>query len=1018
MARKKTDGGPSEGVAPSPKASRTQNPGKSRRKSTVTVAEQDSAPGFPVVGIGASAGGLEAFEQFFTHMPPAAGMAFVVVQHLDPSHKSILTELIQRYTRMRVVEATDGVRLEPDTVFVIPPNRYLAILHGTVHLLETSSIPGLRAPIDFFFRSLAEDQKEKAIGIVLSGTGSEGALGLRAVKGEGGMTMVQDPGSAKYDGMPRNAIATGMADFILPPDKMPAQLVPYVRHALLKPLADIAKPVGKDSDLLAKIFILVRSKTGHDFTYYKHNTILRRIDKRMAVHRITRLADYVRYLQEDPGETVTLFKELLIGVSNFFRDKEAFEVLKQKAIPRLFEGRPADQPIRIWVPGCATGEEAYSIAMICRDVMERLGKHLDVQMFATDLDSEAIERARSGIYPDSIAGDVAPGYLTHFFAREDGFYRVKREVRDMVVFALQNVTSDPPFSRVDLISCRNLLIYFGPQLQRRVLPLFHYALKTEGFLFLGSSESIGEFTDYFKVVDRKWKLFSRKDMGQALKPTFDITHTTTTDRRVEAQTAEGVALTQKMSYREVAERIVLNAYAPASVIINEKSEILFILGRAGKYLEAPAGEFTGHILSMAREGLKLELAMVLRKATVQKTEARAEGVPVRTNGGEQRVNLVVKPITEPSAMQGSLMVIFEEVPVPPGFDPSGAREGLPGAEEDSRVLHVAKELRATKEYLQTTIEELETANEELQSGNEELQSSNEELQSTNEELETSKEELQSVNEELSTVNSELQQKIDELSRISSDLNNLLYSTEIGTIFLDLNLRIQRFTPAMTNFINLIQSDIGRPVSHIVTNLVYDRLVEDAAKVLRTLVPEEREIQCKAGRWYTMRLMPYRTMENVIDGVVITFAEITRLKEALIALEEARGREFLEETSRREYAEAIVNTVREPLVVLDEDLLVESANASFYRVFQVEREDTEGRLLYELGNRQWDIPALRQLLEEILPHRAVVRDFEVSNDFEAMGRRKMLLNARRLETAQGTPGRILLSIEDVTGNTDH
>jgi len=980
-----------------------------------------TTPSFPIVGIGASAGGLEAFDQFFTHMPPDSGMAFVLIQHLDPKHKSILSELVRRYTRMPVREVEDGMSVEPNSVYVIPPNRNMAILHRKLHLLEQSDISGLRTPIDFFFRSLAEDLKDKAICIVLSGTGTEGAMGLRAVKGEGGMAMAQDAESAKYDGMPRSAIGTGLVDYILPPEKMAEQLIRYVRHATGDVSAITTDAADKDGGLLQKIFILIRSQTGHDFSYYKQNTILRRIERRMAVNQISGLPAYVRYMQDDPREAVILFKELLIGVTNFFRDKEAFEALRNKAIPRLFENRSPDNPLRIWVPGCSTGEEAYSIAILCQDFMGTAGKNLSVQMFATDIDNAAIESARLGLYSNSIAVDVPPDYLARFFAREDGSFRMKKEIRDKVVFALQNVITDPPFSKIDLISCRNLLIYLGPELQKRVLPLFHYSLKKEGFLFLGTSETIGEFSDYFSIVDRKEKLFKRKETNLVRGDILNFHAPTTTDRRVDAQVLRHVGPMRATNYRDVAERIIRESYGPTGVIINEKSEVLYIHGRAGKYLEPPSGEFTGDIVAMAREGLRLELATAIRKVSVLKTEISTPHVLVKTNGEDQLINLVVKPISQPPSLEGTLLVIFEDLPLEVKAGSQPTTDESIDAEPHSRIQQLEQELRSTKEYLQTTIEELETANEELKSTNEELQSSNEELQSTNEELETSKEELQSINEELTTVNSELQQKIDQLNKTSSDLNNLLSSTQIGTIFLDMSLRIQRFTPTMSDIINLIPTDVGRPVSHIVTKMRYQGLVEDAKGVLKTLVPREMEIQTEDDRWFLMRILPYRTIENMIDGVVITFVDTTQRRE----IEEKLRQEIVEREKSEQkikmtlsYAENIVNTVREPLLVLDGDMQVVSVNQSFYRMFGVTPEETEGNLLYDLGNRQWDIPRLHELLEEILPEKTEVRDFEVDHVFPEIGHKFMYLNARQVVQQEGEEERklILLAIEDCSNRS--
>ena len=952
---------------------------------------------FPIVGIGASAGGLEAFEKFFKNMPSDSGMAFVLIQHLDPTHKSILSDLIGHYTSMKVAQVQDGMRVEPNSVYVIPPNRYLAILHGKLHLMEPPVSSGIRTPIDSFFRSLAEDQKDKGICIVLSGTGTEGTLGLRAIKGEGGMVMVQSPESAKYNGMPRSAVATGLADYILPVDKMPEHLIAYVQHVFAGVPQRHPKPILKEDGLLDKIFILVRSQTGHDFSYYKRTTIIRRIERRMAVNGIPNFPEYVRYLQSYPEESQALFKDLLIGVTNFFRDPDAFDALKAKAIPQLVEQRRRDEPVRIWVPGCATGEEAYSIAMLVQDYVAGLKKDFDVQIFATDIDNRAIETARSGLYPGSIAADVRPEILGRYFSKEEnGSYRVKKNIRDMVVFAVQNVIADPPFSKTDLITCRNLLIYLGPELQKKALSLFHYSLKNGGFLFLGTSETIGTSVDLFSAVDRKWKLYKRKDTGLGITVDHQMPHLPY-DRAHQPDTGS-LKATSKLAYREAAEKIMLDTYSPAGVIINEKSEILYVHGRTGKYLEHLSGEFSRNIMEIAREGLKYELASAIRKSVTDKKEVRRENIRVKTNGEDQFINLVIKPVLEPLAMKGSMMVVFEDVP-PERIDVSAAKTS--DSTHDERNQRLEQELRSAKEYLQATIEELETSNEELKSTNEEAQSSNEELQSTNEELETSKEELQSLNEELITVNSELEQKVNELSKVGSDMQNLLTSTEIGTIFLDTNLNIQRFTPAMTKFINLIQTDIGRPVSHLVSNVYYDGLVQDGQEVLKTLVPKEMEVKTKDERWYTMRMLPYRTVENVIDGVVITFLDITGLKVMGRKLEDAL-----------QFAQGIVDTTREGLVILDENLRVVSANRSFYRTFALRGEDTVGKLLYELGDHQWDIPDLRQLLEKILPEKIAMDDFSVKHEFEGLGKREMILNARRLESEIDST-RILLAIEDIT-----
>jgi two-component system CheB/CheR fusion protein len=995
-------------------------PKSSKKLPPATTAPEPATADAPkeliIVGIGASAGGLEAFENFFTALPAGSGsnMAFVLVQHLDPTHKSILTDLVKRYTKMNVFEVQDGMAVEPECAYIIPPNRDMAALHGKLHLMEPESPRGLRLPIDYFFRSLAQDQGERAICIVLAGTGTDGTLGLKAIKGEGGMVMVQAPESAKYDGMPRSAVATGLADYILPPQEMPAQLLAYVERVFGKPgvKAPAAAP-PKNTDTLHKVFILLRAHTGYDFSFYKQNTIQRRIERRMAVNQIERLERYVRYLQQTPLEVETLFKELLIGVTNFFRDPEAFAVVQEKALPNLLANKAPGAAIRVWAPGCSTGEEAYSWAILLRERLDELKKEYKVQVFATDIDSEAIEKARAGIYPDSIAADVSPERLQRFFThnQDDSHYRVSKTIRDMVVFARQNVIEDPPFSKQDIISCRNLLIYLGPELQKRVIPLFHYALNQNGYLFLGNSETIGEFVDLFAAVDRKWKLYQSKGVSAIRPAIHDFAAAPLPEQAGEILAAGRKTKRDRISIREAVEQTLLADYAPACAIVNEKGEVLYIHGRTGKYLEPPPGEASLNILRMAREGLKLELTAALRKAIAKKETVRCQNLPVKANGGAITVNLSVSPVTNPASIPGLVMVVFEDVP--PVESPNIAADvSRESTNNNQRLADLERELKAKDEHLQTTIEELETSNEELKSTNEELQSTNEELQSTNEELETSKEELQSVNEELITVNMELLKKVDELSRANNDMNNLMAGTGIATVFVDHQLRIQRFTPTATQVINLIQTDVGRPVSHIVSNLAYGNLVKDIKAVLDTLIPKETEVQTTDGLWYLMRILPYRTLENVIDGAVITFVQITQQVQTQKEL--TRLNQNLQDV--RDYAENIIATLREPLLVLDASLKVVSANRAFYHTFKVNQVDTEGRLIYELGNGQWDIPALRTLLEKILPNKRALKDFEVTHTFETIGACTMRLNAREIKQAEGQSRLILLAIEDATGKS--
>ncbi len=964
-------------------------PGTDVREESVDVSEKDreprsakdesGEPAFPIVGIGASAGGLEAFEKFFANMPPNSGMAFVLVQHLSSPHKSILNDLVQRLTRMRVHQVSDGIEVQPNCVYIIPPSKDMALLHGKLHLMEPGTPRGLRLPIDFFFRSLAQDQREQAICIVLSGTGSDGTLGLKAIKGEGGMAMAQDTQSAKYDGMPRSAISTGLVDFIMPPDEMPQQLMTYVEHALGKGVRQVAAPVPETTDSLQKIFILLRAQTRHDFSYYKQNTIRRRIERRMAVNQIERLDHYVRYLQQNPLEVETLFRDILIGVTNFFRDPEAFEVLEEKVLPGLLGKKPPDQAVRIWIPGCSTGEEAYSIAMLLREQMDELRADHKTQIFATDIDGDAIEKARAGVYPDGIVADVSPERLGRFFVQdEDGnTYQIRKSIRDMVVFAEQNVIEDPPFSKMDLISCRNLLIYLQPELQKRVLPLFHYSLKATGVLFLGNSETVGEFIDLFATLDRKWKLYRRKGNAVAHRPLLTFPRPLFMDDIVSA--GKGARVEKKVSVRELAEKSLLQHYTPACAIVNEKADVLYIHGRTGKYLEPAPGEASLNILRMAREGVRLELTTAIRKVIAQKIPVHYSGLEVKTNGERQAINLTVRPVMEPPSMQGLIMVLFEDV-APESRVEIVEAAGEPVTDKERRIADLERELRAKEEYLQTTVEELETSNEELKSTNEELQSSNEELQSTNEELETSKEELQSVNEELVTVNTELQGKLDELSRANNDMNNLLAGTGVGTIFLDIRLCIQRFTPAATQVVHLIQSDVGRPVGHIASNLVgYGRLVEDARSVLDTLIPVETQVQTTAGQWYLMRIMPYRTVENVIEGVVITFVDVTDLKRTQEALRESEAK----------FAIAFHAAPSLMAITRMEDGLVVDVNDAFVRTFGYSRDEFLGQNTVELD--LWETPQRRtEMIKEIKEH-GKVHGFEAATRTKA-GEKRLLLFA--------------------------
>jgi two-component system CheB/CheR fusion protein len=875
--------------------------GKAASTATSTPVASPShrdGPGFPIVGIGASAGGLAAFEHFFAGMPADAepGMAFVLVQHLAPDHKSILSELVRRYTRMKVYEVEDGMRVQPNCAYIIPPNRDMALLNGRLQLLEPAGPRGQRLPIDYFFRSLAEDQHERAIGIVLSGTGSDGTLGVRAIKGEGGMAMAQSPDTTEFDGMPRSAIATGMVDYQLAPADMAAQLMAYASRAYGAGSGSTPPLSPGAESAMRKVLVLLRSRTGHDFSEYKPSTINRRVERRMAVHQIETVDAYVKYLQQVPDELSLLERDLLIGVTSFFRDPAAFDALAATVFPRLVADRGEAAAIRFWSPGCSTGEEPYSLAIALSEYLEAARHTARVQIFATDIDADAIARARVGYYPASIAADVSPERLARYFRAEPGggAYRVVKSIRDMLIFSEQSVIKDPPFSRLDLVSCRNLLIYMGGELQKKLIPLFHYALNPGGYLFLGNSETIGEFGDLFAALDRKARLYQRKEgpsarfrvpsYGPSLPPT--------------ASAAAGRAARPgpdgRRPLRERMEQALLERASPAGALVTARGDVLYLHGRTGLFLEPQQGDAgASNILTMAREGLRRELGVALRKAALSQAVARVEGVKVRTNGDFAWVNLAVHPLgpaPEDRSEPPLFLVTLDIAPVPAAATAArrGPKARTDGPADESRIEALEREIREREEYIQSTAEELQSANEELKSSNEELQSLNEELQSANEELETSKEEMQSINEELTTINAELQSKVTELSRANNDMNNLLAGTGIATVFVDHRLRVLRFTPAATGIINLIPGDVGRPMADIVSSVVgYARMVEDTRAVLDTLVPFESEVRTAKGAWYHMRIQPYRTQENVIEGAVITFMDVTEAVETRLALRAAR-----------------------------------------------------------------------------------------------------------------------------------
>jgi two-component system CheB/CheR fusion protein len=952
-------------------------------------AEAPNAPGPFVVGIGASAGGLAALNAFFDSMPPESGLAFVVVTHQHPQHVSLLPELLSRHTRMPVVAAADGMAVVPNHVYVSPPGTNLALMHCKLQLMALPVARTVHTPIDYFLRSLAQDCAERAICVVLSGTGTDGTVGLRAVKGNRGLALVQDPSSAQYDGMPHSAAETQLADYVLRPEAMADALLMYVRTARqLGP--EVHQGEALLTRVLPKIFALLRDRLGHDFSGYKDNTIRRRIERRMRVHGLTRASDYLGMLQSEPHENDLLFKELLISVTSFFRDGDAFEALAE-VLTQLVDARSHDSTIRVWVAACSTGEEAYSIAMLANELIERSSKRMRLQVFATDLDPHAIETARAGVYPEGIAADVSAARLRRFFVQQGNAYRVCKEIRDNIVFATQNVLRDPPFTRLDLLSCRNLLIYLNTELQRQLLPLFRYTLNPDGLLWLGSSETAAGFTELFTSLDRKAKIYRCKPLVASSLPVLGPHSIATRSGAILEQTRPTV---RHGTLGHVMERLLIERFAPPTVVVNERGEVAYVYGHTGAYLELSRGEPRHNVFAMAREGLQFRLQSMLRAAARSDKEIVQEHLQAHGKAGAELVRIMVQRIADPESVRGLFRISFESEP-PPRATAKATRQstrGLSPAAMERELLH-------TRESLQGAVEELQTSNEDLKSTNEELQSTNEELQSTNEELETSKEELQSLNEELQTVNAELQVRMDELSRVNDDMQNLLNSTDIATLFLDQQLRIQRFTQQARQVVRLIPSDVGRPIGDLVARVRYDSLERDAKRVLSTLMPNEAEVQNLDGQWLLLRMLPYRTSHNVIDGVVITFVDIDRVKRA----------EQL--AAARRFAERIVQTVREPLLVLDQELRIVSSNAAFLRVFDITPLQVENALVFEFANGLLNIPRLLESLREVLSRDHQFEDFEVTYSLHGSSQRRLLLNARRLEDPGTDSGRVLLALHE-------
>ncbi|HTQ58348.1 MAG TPA: chemotaxis protein CheB [Bryobacteraceae bacterium] len=891
--------------------------------------ESHPKPKPTVVGIGASAGGLNALKRFFDHVPADSGMAFVVVVHLSPEHKSHLPDLLRPHVRFPVQQVNEATLLEANHVYVIPPNANLSAIDTHLRLTKLEEHRRERAPIDHFFRTLANAHDGHAIGVVLTGTGSDGTLGIKDIKAKGGLIVVQDPNDAEYDGMPQSAIATGLADRVLAVNEIPEAILRYERTAPRVSVPEDGEEAAKpERVLLQKVFAQLRARTDRDFSRYKRSTILRRIARRMQLNYLEDLQGYLEKLREQPDEIRALADDLLITVTSFFRDPAVFEKLEREVVPRLFEHKGPKDFVRVWSVGCATGEEAYSLAMLLMEETIRHETPPQVQVFASDLHKRSLEKAREGFYPGDIETDVSGARLQRFFRKEDGGYRIKKEVREVVVFAPHNLLGDPPFSRIDLISCRNLLIYLQRDVQRDVAELFHYSLNPGGTLLLGSSEKL-EGMDLFHPDDKKLCIFRKRNVPvvEPRLPVFPLTR----GRPVAEHGARFESLAEPVAYGTLHQRMV-EQYAPPSILVSPDNKLVHLSEHAGRYLVHPGGALTSSVFKLVREELRVDLRSLLQSARERKTARDSMPIPVRFDGHPRPVVMQVRPALEPER-DGFALVIFDERDPQP--EPAAAASSLPvdSDEQARRVQELELEIEASRQRLQSIIEEYETSQEEMKASNEELQSTNEELRSTMEELETSKEELQSINEELQTVNQENRHRVEELAQLSSDLQNLLVATDIATLFLDRGLRILRFSPKLAELFNVRATDAGRPILDLTHRLGYTDLAKDARSVISRLVPIEREIQDESGRWYFTRVLPYRSTDDRIEGVVITFFDITsrrRTEEALRASEERLRR--------------MVNVEVVGVMVFEESGVLIDCNDAFLKLSGYSREDVAARRL--------------------------------------------------------------------------
>jgi two-component system CheB/CheR fusion protein len=967
-------------------------------KSDAAVAPDDlaeSAGGtaarrFPVVGIGASAGGLDAFKALLAALPPDPGMAFVLIQHLDPLHDSLMAGLLSSHTTMPVTPAAEGVAIEPNHVYLIPPGVSLAIAQGKLHLSEPAERHGARMAFDFFLRSLAEDCGERAICVVLSGTGTDGSEGLKAVKKKGGFVIVQNPSEAAFDGMPKSAIKTGQADLTLPVAGIPSALIDHASGIRVQPSVAKSGANGEIENRFLEILDLVRRKTRQDFSLYKAGTLERRIERRMAMASIADVARYVERLKSDPAELDSLGHNLLINVTEFFRDPAAFEALAASVIPDMLSEQPLDRPLRIWVPGCSTGEEAYSLTMLFLEAIEASKRNIKLQVFASDVDAHSIAFARAGLYGPETSARVDGKRLARFLSREGNGYRVVRDLRETVVFTVQDLLANPPFSRLDFISCRNLLIYLRPSAQEQILSLFHFALRAGGVLFLGRSETVGKFGERFEPLNKKQRIYRHLSAGRPGEVDFRPS-AAVKERLAPAIAPAPRRMATRVNFADLASKHLLEAFAPPSVLVDKKYEALFYSGAVDRYLQVAPGEANRNILVMARDGLRPNLRAALEKARDTGLPASKPGAQIHRDGASYIVEIAVRPVPA----EDMLLVSFIDEPTPL---PSASGTSSP-PEDTSRVLQLEQELDATHKELNAVIRDLEISNEDLRAVNEEALSINEEFQSANEELETSKEELQALNEELTALNAQLQESLEQQRATAADLENILNSSDVATLFLDTAFKIRFFTPAAKSFFGVASVDIGRPVADLAQRFHDEVLLKDARAVLSDLTPMRREIETHDGNWYIRSILPYRVAGGAVEGVVITFSRISEMKAAERKIEAARA-----------YAESIIATVKQPLAVLDEDLRIVSASASYFKVFDVKPEDSIGRP-FTLGTKHRP-EALAKFLQAANEGSAI-ENYEVSIDLPNLGPRTFLFSARRIAAGPSERPKILISIDDIT-----